>query len=176
MGAALSAPQASFLLHSLDEVRTLGMNDLLRTFVRRFDLDARPWNPDADPARSWERPLVKLVVTSEDPDEVGRFESETAHLPLERTYSLPNMLELGPSGVHKGLGLSTLLEESGGEQRREVAVAGDGENDLALFEMATLRFAPADSPPEIQAAAHHVVDVSHEGLLAPILREISARQ
>ena len=152
------------------------MNDLLRTFVRRFDLDARQWNPDADPARSWERPLVKLVVTSEDPEEVGRFESETAHLPLERTYSLPNMLELGSSGVHKGLGLSTLLEEAGGEQRREVAVAGDGENDLALFDQATLSFAPESSPPIIQNRADLVIDLSKEGLLAPILREITARR
>lgn len=172
--AALSAPRASFLLHSLDEVRTLGTSDLLRTFVRRFDLDARPWNLEADPAQSWERPLVKLVVTSEDPEEVGRFESETAHLPLERTYSLPNMLELGPSGVHKGSGLAALLE--GRARVEEIVAVGDGENDLALFDQATLSFAPESSPPAIQNRADLVLDLSKEGLLAPILREISARQ
>jgi hypothetical protein len=169
--AALSAKEANFLLHSLNEARTLGSNDLLRAFVRRFDLDARPWDPDSDPAGSWERPLVKLVVTAEDPKAVGRFEAETADLPLERTYSLPNMLELGPAGVHKGSGLATLLDHTG-HAPREVVVAGDGENDLALFEMATLRFAPADSPPAIRARADRILDVQEEGLLAPILREI----
>jgi HAD superfamily hydrolase (TIGR01484 family) len=169
--AALSAKEANFLLHSLNEARTLGSNDLLRAFVRRFDLDARPWDPDSDPAGSWERPLVKLVVTAEDPKAVGRFEAETADLPLERTYSLPNMLELGPAGVHKGSGLATLLDHTG-HAPREVVVAGDGENDLALFEMATLRFAPADSPPAIRARADRILDVREEGLLAPILREI----
>ena len=172
--AALSAKEANFLLHSLNEARTLGSNDLLRAFVRRFDLDARPWDPDSDPAGSWERPLVKLVVTAEDPEAVGRFEAETADLPLERTYSLPNMLELGPAGVHKGSGLATLLDHTG-HAPREVVVAGDGENDLALFEMATLRFAPADSPPAIRARADRVLDVRKEGLLAPILREVRAR-
>ena len=169
--AALSAKEANFLLHSLNEARTLGSNDLLRAFVRRFDLDARPWDPDSDPAGSWERPPVKLVVTAEDPEAVGRFEAETADLPLERTYSLPNMLELGPAGVHKGSGLATLLDHTG-HAPREVVVAGDGENDLALFEMATLRFAPADSPPAIRAQADRILDVREEGLLAPILREI----
>ena len=169
--AALSAKRTSFLLHSLDEARTLGSNDLLRGFVRRFDLDARPWDPDSDPAGSWERPLVKLVVTAEDPEAVGRFEAQTADLPLERTYSLPNMLELGPAGVHKGSGLATLLDHTG-HAPREVVVAGDGENDLALFEMATLRFAPADSPPAIRARADRILDVREAGLLAPILREI----
>jgi HAD superfamily hydrolase (TIGR01484 family) len=172
--AALSAKEANFLLHSLNEARTLGSNDLLRAFVRRFDLDARPWDPDSDPAGSWERPLVKLVVTAEDPKAVGRFEAETADLPLERTYSLPNMLELGPAGVHKGSGLATLLDHTG-HAPREVVVAGDGENDLALFEMATLRFAPADSPPAIRARADRILDVQEEGLLAPILREIGRR-
>jgi len=172
--AALSAKEANFLLHSLDEARTLGSNDLLRAFVRRFDLDARPWDPDSEPAGSWGRPLVKLVVTAEDPEAVGRFEAETADLPLERTYSLPNMLELGPAGVHKGSGLAALLDYTG-HAPREVVVAGDGENDLALFEMATLRFAPADSPPAIRARADRILDVREEGLLAPILREIGRR-
>ncbi|HKH77506.1 MAG TPA: HAD family hydrolase, partial [Rubrobacteraceae bacterium] len=158
----------------LDEARTLGSNGLLRAFVRRFDLDARPWDPDSEPAGSWGRPLVKLVVTAQDPEAVGRFEAETADLPLERTYSLPNMLELGPAGVHKGSGLAALLDYTG-HAPREVVVAGDGENDLALFEMATLRFAPADSPPAIRARADRILDVREEGLLAPILREIGRR-
>jgi hypothetical protein len=41
--------------------------------------------------------------------------------------------------------------------------------------MATLRFAPADSPPAIRARADRVLDVRKEGLLAPILREVRAR-
>ena len=54
-------------------------------------------------------------------------------------------------------------------------VAGDGENDLALFDLATLSVAPASSPPAIRARADRILDVREEGLLTPILREIGAR-
>ena len=51
-----------------------------------------------------------------------------------------------------------------------LVVAGDGENDLPLFDLADLSFAPEDSPAAIKARANHVVNVSENGLLAPILR------
>jgi hypothetical protein len=46
---------------------------------------------------------------------------------------------------------------------------------LALFEMATLSFAPLGSPPAIQARADRVLDLREEGLLGPILEEIGRR-
>lgn len=169
--AVLSTPRASFLLHSLDEVRTLGNDALLQTFIRRFDLDARPWNPESDPADLWERPLVKVVVAAEDPEVVSNFEAATADFALERTYSLPNMLELGPAGVHKGRGLTALIREAR-RTGETVAVAGDGENDLSLFDIASLSFAPENSQPKILARADRVLNVQEEGLLAPVLREL----
>lgn len=172
--AVLASEQAGFMLHSLDEVRTVRSDDLLEAFIRRFDLDARPWDPDSDLAEDWERPLTKVVITSKDPEAVGRFEAEISGLPLELTYSLPNMLEAGPAGVHKGRGLTDLLKEAG-ILDGEVVVAGDGENDLTLFDVATLSFAPADSPPAIRSRADRILDVRKEGLLAPILREIGRR-
>ena len=102
---------------------------------------------------------------------MGRFEAATAGLALERTYSLPNMLEFGPAGVTKGRGLTALIEEAG-RTGETVAIAGDGENDLTLFDIADLSFAPEDSPPRIQARATRVLNVPKEGLLAPILREL----
>ena len=168
---ALSSSGASFLLYSLDEVRTLRSTETLEAQVRRFDLDARPFDPDGA------RPLSKVAVTARDPETLRAFEAETAGLPLERTYSLPDVLELTPTGVHKGLGLTTLLDHGGraAAAAAEVVVAGDGENDLALFDLATLSVAPASSPPAIRARADRVLDVRKEGLLAPILRELGAR-
>lgn len=164
--AVLASTGVGFLMYSLDEVGLLRPDDELRAMVRRFDLDARPFDPEAG------TPLSKVAAAG-DPEALRAFEAEVAGLPLERTYSLPNVLELTPVGVHKGGGLSTLLREE--ESDGEIAVAGDGENDLALFELATLSFAPHDSPPAIQARADRVLDVRKEGLLAPILREVRAR-
>ncbi len=116
-------------------------------------------------------PLCKVGVTAEDPEDLRAFQAALAGLPLEQTYSLPGLLEVAPVGVHKGLGLTDLLEDAG-SVGAEVVVVGDGENDLALFDQATLSFAPRSSPPAIQARADRVLDLQKEGLLTPILREI----
>jgi len=168
MRAVLASKGTSFLMYSLDEVGLLRSDEKLHAMARRFDLDASPFDPDAG------KPLTKVAATTGDLETLRAFEAETAGLPLERTYSLPDVLELTPIGVHKGDGLATLLQEAGHDG--EIAVAGDGENDLTLFDLATLSFAPDDSPPAIQARADRVLDARKEGLLAPILREVRARR
>jgi hydroxymethylpyrimidine pyrophosphatase-like HAD family hydrolase len=121
---------------------------------------------------SWEEgadaPLTKVVSIAEDPGPLRAFAAETADLALERAYSLPTVLEFTRVGVDKGRGLADLLGERPAGTR--LVVAGDGENDLPLFDLADLSFAPEDSPAAIKARADHVVDVSENGLLAPILR------
>lgn len=167
MRAVRAAIRASVLLFSLDSARALRANETLWALVRRFDLDARVFDLD----ESLPQPLCKIGLTAEDPEDLHAFQAEISGLPLEQTYSLPDMLEVAPVGVHKGLGLTDLLENAG-RVGAEVVVVGDGENDLALFDQATLSFAPESSPPAIQARADRVLDLSKEGLLTPILREI----
>lgn len=170
MRVVLGSERMSFLLFSLDEVRALRPSETLRALIRRFGLNAQTFDPDEDPTPS----LTKVAVTAEDMETLRAFADEAAELPLERTYSLPNVLELTPAGVHKGDGLALLLD--GRDQVEEVIAVGDGENDLALFELATLSFAPEGSPPAIRARADRVLDMREEGLPAPILREIAARR
>lgn len=167
MRAVRATTEASFLLFSLDEARALRSNETLWALVRRFDLDAQLFDLD----EGLPQPLCKIGVTAEDSENLRAFQNEIAGLPLEQTYSLPDMLEVAPVGVHKGLGLDDLLENAG-RDGAEVIVVGDGENDLALFDQATLSFAPRSSPPAIQARADRVLDLKKEGLLTPLLREI----
>jgi Cof subfamily protein (haloacid dehalogenase superfamily) len=171
MRVVRASERASFILFSLNEARLVRANETLWAMVRRFDLDPQPFELDQKLSLS----LSKVAVTAEDPESLHAFQAEIAELPLEQTYSLPDVLELTPVGVHKGGGLSILLEDAG-RHDTEVVVAGDGENDLALFDLATLSFAPESSPPAIQARADHVLDLREEGLLAPILREIGVRR
>lgn len=167
MRAVRDATRASVLLFSLDSARALRANETLWALVRRFDLDAQVFNLD----EGLPQPLCKIGLTAEDPEDLRAFQTEISGLPLEQTYSLPDMLEVAPVGVHKGLGLNDLLENAG-RFGAEVVVVGDGENDLALFDQATLSFAPETSPLPIQARADRVIDLGKEGLLTPILREI----
>ncbi len=169
MRVVQASKSVSFLLFSLDEARVLRTNETLWALVRRFDLNART------PGIGERLSLSKVAATAEDAGTLRAFQAEVSGLPLEQTYSLPDVLELTPVGVHKGGGLAVLLDDAG-RAGAEVVVVGDGENDLALFDMATLSFAPESSPPAIRARADHVFDVQDEGLLAPILREIYARR
>ena len=171
LNISLASTNLRFLVYSLNEVRLLRPDASLQEMVRRFDLDTQPFEPGDEQEIS----LSKVAATAENHEALREFDALVAELPLERTYSLPDVLEITPVGVHKGGGLLTLLNTTGRDDR-EVVVAGDGENDLALFDLAALTFAPLNSPPAIQARADHVLDVRREGLLAPILREIEARQ
>ena len=169
-GAVLSSEEVSFLLFGLDEVRTLRPNEILKAMVRRFDLDVRPFEPGD------EMLLGKVAAVSDDPGALREFDARISGLPLERTYSLPTVLELSTVGVHKGRGLRILLEDSPEHAGAEVVAVGDGENDLALFDLATLSYAPEDSPPAIQARADRILDVRKRGLLAPILEDLNLRR
>ncbi len=170
MDAVWSSSGASFMLFSLDAARLLRVNDRVRGFVRRFDLDEKHF----DTEEGLPQPLCKIGVTADEPEALRDFQDALSGLPLEHTYSLPDMLEIAPVGVHKGLGLEDLLKHAGGVCS-QVVVVGDGENDLALFGRADLSFAPQDSPRNIQVHADHILDISKEGLLTPILREIQSR-
>lgn len=170
MRAVLSSEGVSFLLFGLDEVRTLRPNEMLMGLVRRFDTDARPFEPESG------KLLCKVAAISDDPEVLRDFDARTSGLVLERTYSLPNVLELTTVGVNKGRGLRTLLDSSPEHSDAEVVAVGDGENDLALFDLASLTFAPENSPPAIRVRADRLLDVRKRGLLAPILEELKLRR
>ncbi|MCK5642315.1 MAG: HAD hydrolase family protein [Gammaproteobacteria bacterium] len=50
-------------------------------------------------------------------------------------------------------------------------IAGDGENDLPLFDTAQYSFAPANSPEPVRVDADDIIDTSIRGLLTPILEK-----
>jgi HAD superfamily hydrolase (TIGR01484 family) len=168
MEAMLASPRVTFLLFSLDKVRMLWPSEAGWRMVRRFALSTQPFSPETD----WDAPLTKVVSIAETPEPLRAFATETSDLALERAYSLPTVLEFTRVGVDKGRGLSALLGER--PAGTKLVVAGDGENDLPLFDLADLSFAPKDSPAAIKARADHVLDVREGGLLAPILRTIGA--
>jgi Cof subfamily protein (haloacid dehalogenase superfamily) len=165
MEAMLASPQVTFLLFNTDEIRMLWPSEPGCRMATRFALDTAPFSP-----RSQDIPLTKAVAIAGTPEPLRAFADRTRQLPMERSFSLPTVLELTRPGVDKGTGLKALLR--GAVAGPIVIAAGDGENDLPLFEVADISFAPTDSPPEIRRQADHIVDVRRGGLLSPILRAI----
>ncbi len=164
--AMLDSPRVTFLLFSLDKVQMLWPSSAGWKMVQRFGLTTQPYSPDGE-----EDALTKLVAVAEDPEPLRDFDSLTVGSELERAYSLPTVLEYTRSGIDKGRGLSMLLDNAPRSDVR-VVVAGDGENDLPLFDLADVSFAPDDSPSAIRDRANHVINVKENGLLTPIIRNI----
>lgn len=164
--ATLNYPQVTFFLFSLAEVHTLWPNEVGMAMARRFALDTQPFVQS-----SRRRQFTKLMCVAKSPDPLRAFATAISELALERSYSLPTVLEINSVGINKGCILATLLDELG-LARTNVIAAGDGENDLPLFDLATLSFSPDTSPAAIRARADYVINVRESGLLAPILETI----
>ena len=58
-------------------------------------------------------------------------------LDVDRFRSLPLVLELNPAGINKGTGLLSILNEYN-RNNFSIYVAGDGENDLPLFDLSEI--------------------------------------
>jgi HAD superfamily hydrolase (TIGR01484 family) len=168
LDAMLATPELTFIVHQGDEVRVLHPSEPGDRMIERFRLETVPY--DADGGRA--DPLTKVVCIAATPEPLQAFARETGELPMERAFSLPTALEFNAEGVDKGTGLAAFLE--GRADGAPVLVAGDGGNDLPLFPLADVAFAPEESLQAILDLAHRVVDVSERGILRPMLEAIGA--
>jgi hydroxymethylpyrimidine pyrophosphatase-like HAD family hydrolase len=87
---------------------------------------------------------------------------------VEAAFSLPTVYELTPTGIDKGYMLIDLLTDMG-LQTAKIVVAGDGENDISLFNVADMSFCPEDSIEIVKAISNVAINVAQTGLLAPML-------
>jgi hydroxymethylpyrimidine pyrophosphatase-like HAD family hydrolase len=162
--AMLAAPEVTFMLFNGGAVDMLWPSEAGARMAERFALDTRPFSAGG------RAPLRKVVAVAASAEPLRAFADGTRALPLERSFSLATVLELTRRGVDKASGLRALLR--GAAPGTTVVAAGDGENDLPLFDVADVSFAPSDSPAAIRDRADHVIDLRDAGLLAPILRTL----
>ncbi len=87
----------------------------------------------------------------------------------EKTYSLPTIYEIAPPGATKGAGLISLLHALDVPGDVEILVAGDGENDLSLFTVATKSFAPGHASEIVRQAADVIFTPQSAGILDLIM-------
>lgn len=156
-------PEVAFLVFTEQKVYIAHPDDFSRSILPRFDLDAEPFPLDQ------EMRFSKVMALSPHPGRLQEIEARTAGEEIEQSYSLETVLELTPAGIHKGRGVSELLD-SLGWQGSPLLAAGDGGNDLPLFELTGHTFAPQTAPDEIKARASRIVDTAQSGLLEPLLQ------
>jgi Cof subfamily protein (haloacid dehalogenase superfamily) len=116
-------------------------------------------------------PLTKVMAISRDTSPLKELDRQVSSLPVERAFSLPTIYEITPLGANKGAALLDLLKELGVKDEVEILAAGDGENDLSLFPIATRSYAPANAAEQIRQAADVTIFPQEDGLIAAMLAE-----
>ena len=82
-------------------------------------------------------------------------------------------LRLHLRGINKGSGLLKLLRVLG-QENLPLYVAGDGENDLPMMQMARVSFAPVNALPDVIKQSHFKIDVDQQGLLRLMMEKALA--
>lgn len=80
---------------------------------------------------------------------------------IRATASGYGALDLIVPGMDKSYGLKLLLQAYG-IKPAELAVFGDGENDLEMFNLAGTSYAMGNAPKNVQAAANHVIGTNED--------------
>ena len=159
-------PQATFFFQTQDEVYLAWETPDSTRHAEKYDY--RPVLADLD---RFETPFSKLMCLSDQPTVLVDFARSVAHLKLEGNFSLSDIYEVSPLGIDKGSALQRLLPALGW-QDGFLAVVGDGDNDLGMFAVANISFAPTHATPSVKAAANALIDPSERGIIQPVLEKL----
>lgn len=120
------------------------------------------------------RKINKMMVIEKDNEQLKRIKKHTAGLTAEIAYSLPYLLEFTPKGINKPVSLNSLLSTLS-LVGQPIYAAGDGQNDLPLFEIADLSFAPSTANQSILERVDYIIQREEKGLMNPIIEIIDQK-
>ncbi|MBS3681589.1 HAD family phosphatase [Ornithinibacillus massiliensis] len=114
--------------------------------------------------------IVKVYFFSMDINKIDRWKNALIELKKDQNFSMSSSsrhnVEMMVAGISKGTGMQLLLDAYNMSKHNLLAV-GDGENDLAMFELAGHAVAMKNANSRVQAQADEVTDYTYEenGLL-----------
>ncbi len=149
-----------------EQIYVRGLTDTALRMAHRYDLDLQPFGQAPKNCG-----FIKATFTADSAETLQPLKAATSDLWVERYFSIPEILEINAPGVGKGQMLAILKADLGWNDA-PTFVAGDGENDLSLFEQAAIAFCPDSCPAAIKSRADEVIEVKETGLLSPILERI----
>lgn len=160
---AMDFPDTAFTFFTIGCVYLVNPNSFGEHISRLHYLDAHESDPSEVPEE-----VIKVMILESDPQVLKQIQNAAQDLNAEMAHSLPYAYEINPSGVNKANTLITLLKTMGLD-KLPIYVAGDAENDLALFDLSQTSFAPATAQQSVLDRADHIIQHEKEGLLNPIL-------
>lgn len=123
--------------------------------------------PVQSPAEEVPEEILKVLIVEKDRAVLEQVVQSAAGIQAQMAYSLPFLFEINPPGITKAATLVKLIKKMGLTGIPIYAV-GDGENDLSLFELSQVSFAPSNAHPAILEKADHVIVREEKGIFHPI--------
>jgi len=156
-------PRSSFMLMKEDGNLLLWPNEFGSHWMARFHAPWEPFTPQDRKAR-----FGKMTCLTDDEIVIHELTERLLNVPVEYGRSLKTVFDIQPQGVSKRSGVQHLMNCLGLEGSPVVA-AGDGDNDLDLFEFADYSFAPSTTTASVQKQADQIIEVRENGLLTAML-------
>ena len=128
--------------------------------------------PVQSPAEEVPEEILKVLIIERDRSVLERVVKSAASLQTQMAYSLPFLFEINPPGITKAVTLIKLIEKMGLSSGIPIYAVGDGENDLSLFELSQVSFAPSNAHPSILEKADHVIIREEKGIFHPIFSHL----
>lgn len=140
---------------SFEEAVESGKNSVFQKFLTRNDTLEDMLAKDLE--------IRKMIVFNPDREFNTRNREELMEMfpELSILSSYPENIEINSRYAQKGYGLLKAIEKMG-IRKEEVAVFGDGLNDLSMFELFPNAFAPANAEPEIKKKAKEIIPSNND--------------
>lgn len=165
---AKGRPETTFLFLGMKEIHLLWPSRFGLASVEKYEFEVVPFTD-----QSVDCPFSKVMCISNVVRDLSPLAQVAKWMPVDTAFSTPTIFEITPQGINKGSGLLELLCVLG-QENIPLYVAGDGENDLPMMQMARVSFAPMNALPDVIKQAHVKLDVDQEGLLRPMMEKALA--
>lgn len=147
----------------LDRSHTLTLEEAIAQGKSSVFMDALTRNDTIEDMLNKNLEIRKIIVFNPDAERntKNRLELARAFPELSILSSYPENIEINAKYAQKGYGLQNAIEKLE-IKKEEVAVFGDGLNDLSMFELFPNSFAPANAESEIKARAKEVIPSNND--------------
>ena len=140
---------------------------------RDFHIKAAEYTSEKARAGMPPEELFKVVahLESDDCDAIMKrvYDTYSSKYGIYRSWYFG--IELQSPNDNKGQGILRLKKHLG-DRVKTVIACGDYENDLSMFDVADISYAPANAHPNVKARATHVTVRCEEGAIAQIISEL----
>ena len=168
MGYRMLSLDRNHEISSIEEAIELGRNSLFKRTTER--------NDTLEDFLSKNLEIRKVIVFHPDTDKNRRNREELAkEFPeLSILSSYPENIEINSIDAQKGFGLEKAIRKMG-ITKEEVAVFGDGYNDISLFQLFPNSYATKNGEPEILKMAKEVIPSNNESGVGIKINELLYR-